>query len=99
MVINNISSSSDAINNFRILGLCIDNIETYYVITPNELEKAGCTLLNEKLPMIRREEIIGSVRLSYKPYFFSQRTVFFSHNKSVNSTFSRGFSAKRTGPK
>jgi hypothetical protein len=35
--------------------------------------------------------------MSYKPYFFSHRTVFFSHNKSANSTFSHGFSAKRTG--
>jgi hypothetical protein len=48
MVINNISSSSDAINNFRILGLCIDDIETYYVTTTNELEKAGalCSMKN-----------------------------------------------------
>jgi hypothetical protein len=30
------------------------------------------------------------------PYFFNQRTVFFSHNKSANSTFSHVFSAKRT---
>jgi len=37
------------------------------------------------------------LRLAYKPYFFSQRTVFFSHNKSANSTFSHGLSAKRTG--
>jgi hypothetical protein len=29
---------------------------------------------------------------------FSARTVFFSHNKSANSTFSHDFSAKRTGP-
>jgi hypothetical protein len=29
--------------------------------------------------------------------FFSVGTVFFSHNKSANSTFSYGFSAKRTG--
>ena len=35
-----------------------------------------------------------TVRLSYKPYFFSQRIIFFSHNKSVNS---HGLSAKRTG--
>jgi hypothetical protein len=28
---------------------------------------------------------------------FSAGTVFFSHNKSANSTFSHGFSAKRTG--
>jgi hypothetical protein len=33
---------------------------------------------------------IGLVRLSYKPYFFSQQTVFFSHSKSANSTFSHG---------
>ena len=38
------------------------------------------------------------VRLAYKPYFFSQRTVFFSQNKSANSTFSHGLSAKRIGP-
>ena len=37
------------------------------------------------------------VRLAYKTYFFSQRTVFFSHNKSVNSIFSHGLSAKQTG--
>jgi len=36
-------------------------------------------------------------RLIYKPYFFSQRTVFFSRNKSVNSIFSHGLSAKGTG--
>jgi hypothetical protein len=34
---------------------------------------------------------------AYKLYFFSQRTVFFSHNKSANSTFSHGFSAKQIG--
>jgi len=28
------------------------------------------------------------VHLVYKPYFFSQRTVFFSHNKSANGTIS-----------
>jgi hypothetical protein len=38
----------------------------------------------------------GPVRLSYKPYFFSERTMFFSHNKSANSTFSHGLSVKRT---
>jgi hypothetical protein len=30
---------------------------------------------------------------------FSERTVFFSHNKSANITFSYDFSAKRTGSK
>ena len=34
--------------------------------------------------------------LAYKPYFFNQRTVFFSHNKSTNSTFSHDLSAKQT---
>jgi len=29
---------------------------------------------------------------SYKPYFFCQPTVFFSHDKSANSIFSHGFS-------
>jgi len=33
--------------------------------------------------------------LAYKTYFFSQRTVFFSHTKSVNSTFSHNLSAKQ----
>jgi len=37
------------------------------------------------------------VRLVYKPYFFSQRTIFFSHNKLANSTFSHSLSAKQTG--
>jgi hypothetical protein len=37
------------------------------------------------------------IRLVYKPYFSSQQTVFFSHNKSANDTFNHGFSAKRTG--
>jgi hypothetical protein len=43
--------------------------------------------------------IFGSVRLSYNLYFsicFFVRIMFFSHNKSANGTFSRGFSAKRT---
>ena len=40
---------------------------------------------------------LSPVHLAYKPYFFSQRTVFFSHNKSANSAFSHGLSAKRTG--
>jgi len=35
------------------------------------------------------------VCFSYKPYFFSQRIIFFSHTKSVNSTFSHGLSAKQ----
>jgi hypothetical protein len=33
------------------------------------------------------------VRLAYQP----SRTVFFFHNKSINSTFGHGLSAKRTG--
>jgi hypothetical protein len=39
-------------------------------------------------------DYIGPVRLSYKPYFFNQRTIFFSHNKSANNTFSHDFSTK-----
>jgi hypothetical protein len=35
------------------------------------------------------------VRLAYQPYFFSEGTVFSSHNKSANGTFQPGFSAKR----
>jgi hypothetical protein len=38
------------------------------------------------------------VHLSYKLYFFSQRTGFFSHNKSANSSFSHDFSVRRTRP-
>ena len=37
-----------------------------------------------------------SVRLVYKSYFFNQGTIFFSHNKSTNNTFSYDLSAKRT---
>ena len=33
--------------------------------------------------------------LTYKPYFFSQRTLFFSHTKSANSTFSHDLSVKQ----
>ena len=40
--------------------------------------------------------VLRPVRLAYKPYFFSQQTIFFSHNKLANSTFIHGFSAKRT---
>ena len=36
------------------------------------------------------------VRLAYKPYFFNQQTIFFSHNKLANSTFSHDLSIKRT---
>ena len=36
-------------------------------------------------------------RFAYKLYFFNQRTIFFSHNKSVNGTFNHGLSGKRTG--
>jgi hypothetical protein len=36
-------------------------------------------------------------RLSFQPLISSQPAVFFSHNKLANSTFSRLFSAKRTG--
>jgi hypothetical protein len=39
----------------------------------------------------------GPVRLSFQLYFFSEGTVFFSHNKSASSTFQLVFSAKRTG--
>ena len=34
------------------------------------------------------------IRLAYKPYFFSQQTIFFSHNLSTNVTFSRSLSAQ-----
>ena len=36
--------------------------------------------------------------LGYKPYCFSEGTVFFSHNKSANSTFSHGFFSEANGP-
>jgi hypothetical protein len=39
---------------------------------------------------------IRPIRLSYKSYFFSQRTLFFSRNKSTNSIFNHDFSAKWT---
>jgi len=37
------------------------------------------------------------IRLAYNLYFFSHRTVFFSHHKSANSTFSHDLLAKRKG--
>jgi hypothetical protein len=43
----------------------------------------------------------GPVYLAYNPYFsacfFSARTVFFSHNKSVNSIFQPTYQHNRTG--
>ena len=42
-------------------------------------------------------QICRYVRLTYKLYFFSQRIIFFSYNKSVNSIFNHGLSVKRTG--
>ena len=45
-------------------------------------------------PFIQVPILLFTVRLAYKPYFFSQRTVFFSHNKSTNGTFSHGLLAK-----
>ena len=38
------------------------------------------------------------LRVSYEPYYFNERILFFSYNKLANSTFSRGFSVKRTEP-
>ena len=35
------------------------------------------------------------IRLAYKLYFFNQRTIFFSHTKSANITFSHDLSAKQ----
>jgi hypothetical protein len=49
-------------------------------------------ILSHNLP-----NIYEPVRLSFEPFIFSQPAVFFSHNKSTNSTFRRLFSAKRTG--
>ena len=37
------------------------------------------------------------VRLAYKPYFFSQRTVFFSHNKSANSISAMAYHPSEKG--
>ena len=44
-----------------------------------------------------KNAILRPVRLAYKPYFFSQRIIFFFNNKSVNSIFSHGLWAERTG--
>jgi hypothetical protein len=51
-----------------------------------------------KMHISRYFSYVGPVRLSYKPYFFNERTLFFSHNKSANNTCSHGLSAKRTEP-
>ena len=42
------------------------------------------------------QAIIRHIRFAYKPYFFRQRTIFFSPNKSANGIFSHDLSAKRT---
>ena len=53
---------------------------------------------NTNLRTIQGEEFgYGPVRLSYEMYYFSERTMFFSHNKSVNSIFNHDFLSKRTG--
>jgi len=38
----------------------------------------------------------SSIHLSYETYYFNERTVFFSHSKLANSTFSHDLLAKRT---
>jgi hypothetical protein len=48
--------------------------------------------LAEKVRLIRTCFLLPKVRLSYQPYFFCQPTVFFSHDKSMNSNFSHDFS-------
>jgi len=55
-----------------------------------------CYLLVQN-SMILPRLAYGSVHLTYQPYFFSEETMFFSHNKLANSTFQCDFSAKRTG--
>jgi hypothetical protein len=57
-----------------------------------------CTLLidSEKASCVSGM-LLEPVRFAYRPYFFSERIIFFSHNKLVNNTFQLGFSAKRTG--
>jgi hypothetical protein len=57
------------------------------------------TLIHLAIPIQRLPSLAftGSgqpVRLSFQPLIFSQQAVFFSHNKSTNSTFSRLFSAQ-----
>ena len=40
---------------------------------------------------MKNESQLGPVCLSYGPYYFSEGTIFFSHNKSANSTFNHSF--------
>ena len=40
----------------------------------------------------------GHVRLSYEPYYFNKRTLFFSRNKSANNIFSHANKAIVTRP-
>jgi len=63
-------------------------LATPYVMQPRFFPHLGCSIFIF---------IFRPVCLAYKPYFFSQRILFFSHNKSANSTFSHGLSTKRTG--
>jgi hypothetical protein len=45
-------------------------------------------VVRENTVCLLKNSSSGPVRLTYKPYFFNQRTTFFYHSKLVNSTFS-----------
>jgi hypothetical protein len=60
----------------------------------NPEQPEGKLLLD--LAVLFSNGLFNPVHLSCEPYYFSERTVFFSHNKSANSIFSHDFSAKRT---
>jgi len=57
------------------------------------LAQDSCHQIGEQLSTLTCDKF-RPVRF-YKPYFFSQRTIFFSHTKSANSTFSHASSAKQ----
>jgi hypothetical protein len=45
----------------------------------------------------KEKQQAGPVRLNLSVWFISYDTIFFSHNKSANSTFLPDFSANQTG--
>jgi hypothetical protein len=57
-----------------------------------------CTLLidSEKASCVSGM-LLEPVRFAYQPYFFSERTIFFSHNKLANNTFQLVFQQSERG--
>jgi len=77
-------------------GPMLENVERLHALHPNRnwapLSFLVCTIV-----FFTTSTMLHPIHFAYKTYFFNQRTVFFFHNKSANSTFSHGLLAKWTG--